>query len=869
MPKRPWATAPQLKHLKDHVMRYEATQEANRTSRWLRTFAETWFLLWPVTGGGALTVAAERTLVTKRLRQWFNNHTGTRGDRSRRDTRTIQSAVRSLILGRSIRKKKQKLQEEQAYSELYWQKKLKWDILPAWETEKKKNALLTSHDYIAYMNRRVKALYAGETDEIKAEVKAHRDKSGSKSSDPEDELLLLDEQSLPEEEKKRRKAARLKQKAMDNVHDILSEVSRCIEEQAGMVMTCQVGGLEPVRGGRVVMYSVNSGQTLGGKLTYEQYDKRYNDHVYLPFKGFVNACFDDRDKKAVSLEFSETSDADDLSATSAHAAPPIHLAPSPTRAPEERGSEGPDSSDSDDTDTDMSDLDDDDFGDAPRDGGDDDDPTDDLCVVDTKMNGDSQILKLRDGRWMTEYELQRLRNIERNSKLMQSLGLVKASEAFKTRAEETLKVRTKPKAKDKQAPRRILPNRAAKRNEEPTSNTDDSPMDVDEDFVVVETMRAETAGLFSFTSTDDDEFDVVLLDPTLVHQSHQSPVASIPNANSVSATRLPVPNLDDTSTRAVSPVRAVSPIRAVSPVRAVSPIRAVSPVRAVSPIRAFSPVRAVSPACVVGAGESAASSLLFPLPPPPPLSSPAKPHNINIEVIPNWMGRPVAHFNEHYRGGEEDVLVGLWKQLEVLMHGTSMSAPRTLLGGKNRPEEISHWSKRHRIMTCVPSLDHRRFKASFGNWLVSLYPAWRHDEGLEGSCLSRALPTGEKWLAIRKGGPNGIFYIVLALFWWFSNACTADEKSDYLAILRDTIWVFQQLEKALTLEATEVSSSDGTGNDWDAVPNGVTVNVGANGTRELCSVDGKAGQHVDSTRIGKENRPPGLRARTRSARSLV
>ncbi|KLO05317.1 hypothetical protein SCHPADRAFT_792897, partial [Schizopora paradoxa] len=88
-----------------------------------------------------------------------------------------------------------------------------------------------------------------------------------------------------------------------------------------------------------------------------------------------------------------------------------------------------------------------------------------------------------------------------------------------------------------------------------------------------------------------------------------------------------------------------------------------------------------------------------------------------------------------------------------------------------RPPAVLFWSKRGKPKALVPTSelgDLGRFKDDWHAWYLGLMPAWR-SAGMVGPVawpLSRAVPDGEQWTDIRKGGRSGIFTVLVTLFWW-------------------------------------------------------------------------------------------------------
>ncbi|KAI0059393.1 hypothetical protein BV25DRAFT_1786644, partial [Artomyces pyxidatus] len=86
-------------------------------------------------------------------------------------------------------------------------------------------------------------------------------------------------------------------------------------------------------------------------------------------------------------------------------------------------------------------------------------------------------------------------------------------------------------------------------------------------------------------------------------------------------------------------------------------------------------------------------------------------------------------------------------------------------GGKKRPAVVGDWLKRHRDYAKPPVIKNvPQFADAGRDWWSSMQPAWRID-GADWP-LKRAVPSGETWSEVTKGGPNGIVLVLIALVWW-------------------------------------------------------------------------------------------------------
>lgn len=56
---------------------------------------------------------------------------------------------------------------------------------------------------------------------------------------------------------------------------------------------------------------------------------------------------------------------------------------------------------------------------------------------------------------------------------------------------------------------------------------------------------------------------------------------------------------------------------------------------------------------------------------------------------------------------------------------------------------------------------------------------------------------GEQWEALRQGGPNGLFMVVLALAWWAAALSNMLDDKELCDAIDDATWVMQHMASSL------------------------------------------------------------------------
>lgn len=160
-----------------------------------------------------------------------------------------------------------------------------------------------------------------------------------------------------------------------------------------------------------------------------------------------------------------------------------------------------------------------------------------------------------------------------------------------------------------------------------------------------------------------------------------------------------------------------------------------------------------------------------------------------------------------------------------------LQAGQKKLPATNRPKPLIEWLKDNHTVTDRPSVNAENLPVAWRAWWVSLMPPWR--ALLIGDWpLGRAVPNGEEWKTVRKGGPNGIFLTLLVLHWWRSSTSS---QREYKSALEDVAWVMKQLVEGITpfFERNRPVRSPVTSIAPDTAPRRVSGRVSRPSARKL------------------------------------
>ncbi|KAH6869703.1 hypothetical protein BKA70DRAFT_1242268 [Coprinopsis sp. MPI-PUGE-AT-0042] len=124
-----------------------------------------------------------------------------------------------------------------------------------------------------------------------------------------------------------------------------------------------------------------------------------------------------------------------------------------------------------------------------------------------------------------------------------------------------------------------------------------------------------------------------------------------------------------------------------------------------------------------------------------------------------------------------------------------------------RPSEVALWMKRHRKAATPREVEREDFGPRVLTWWHALQPTWRIPASTSTPGMYKRDEEGSLD-CLRKGGPSGIFLIVLAIGWWISAHGDEEISAGVTEILEDVTWVLTQLSGGTTSSTTTIQRND-------------------------------------------------------------
>ncbi|KLO15471.1 hypothetical protein SCHPADRAFT_938706 [Schizopora paradoxa] len=429
-----WTTPQEKMFLKANVKQFEAAQAAKKTTFWISQLLLKFFdKFTDYSNGRNMTTRAQ---VEKRIRSWFNNHSGVRNrepdnqavvvNKIKTGGKAPRNALGVMLVGdATATRPKQKLQPVQAYSAVNYRvgKELKTIIDAEWAAKPDNEKVTAEGDRrgprLRYRNKRLEEFYLAEPQDVKDQIDDYRNAKAAEAP------------------------------------------------QASVLIT--VVANEPKRGGQFAVYQYTAGSRKSDGKDFFQAHPQSAARSLRDLKVFAKSCEDEDMLHDMKIVYPQPThplnpgvvdvDLAGPSAQAVAASPPDP--PHPSSPPPAREESAPKKShpgykfkqprkvrfhvDEDEDEDNGMDID---FDRLER----FEDEVDDEIEIENELsssmfpnpsslsspslrvtnrnfiNGDER-LQLEGGQWVNNYEYERLNNIARNNELMKSLGIPDAVKA--------------------------------------------------------------------------------------------------------------------------------------------------------------------------------------------------------------------------------------------------------------------------------------------------------------------------------------------------------------------------------------------------------------------------------------------------------
>ncbi|VDB96081.1 unnamed protein product [Peniophora sp. CBMAI 1063] len=134
-----------------------------------------------------------------------------------------------------------------------------------------------------------------------------------------------------------------------------------------------------------------------------------------------------------------------------------------------------------------------------------------------------------------------------------------------------------------------------------------------------------------------------------------------------------------------------------------------------------------------------------------------------------------------------------WILLEIQLQFPAAHDPNHKLTTDDRPDSVRWWLARGRKYGRPPIIsDLVEYGEDMRLWYTHVMPEWRR--GAQDWPLLRVVPNDADWQTAYKGGANGMFIVLIACYWWISQAKSNDKAlRESLSVVEDVAWALGQM----------------------------------------------------------------------------
>jgi len=111
------------------------------------------------------------------------------------------------------------------------------------------------------------------------------------------------------------------------------------------------------------------------------------------------------------------------------------------------------------------------------------------------------------------------------------------------------------------------------------------------------------------------------------------------------------------------------------------------------------------------------------------------------------------------------------------------------LPSRNRPTEVAVFIKYARKFSCGDGVDAEKFGAAVTAWWITIQPTTRK----AWPPTYEPLPEDFSFEYFNRGGPNGVFIMILCLSWWANALTPSMDTKKFQLVVHDVHWVLEQI----------------------------------------------------------------------------
>ncbi|TCD59925.1 hypothetical protein EIP91_011186 [Steccherinum ochraceum] len=166
-------------------------------------------------------------------------------------------------------------------------------------------------------------------------------------------------------------------------------------------------------------------------------------------------------------------------------------------------------------------------------------------------------------------------------------------------------------------------------------------------------------------------------------------------------------------------------------------------------------------------------------------------------TIPDWISEAAEYFRSMSNQPAWLKLIDVWLVYEASLGYPDAQDKSHHFPSAGRPDQVTGWLKLRRIQRSpVAKSQCAIFVTELKSWWRAMQPEFRALDDDEWPFSHDVECKGQDWGALRRGGINGMFIVILCISWWLQHALpSADEevRVDALFAVDDVLWVLEHM----------------------------------------------------------------------------